>query len=190
MSGNVIIKKKYITLYYNMSISNLITNNHFDLFCDSIYSGESFSNFPTAAAQALSTVAPTQLVIDNVAVSPQTANGHLILNPTSYTAPMTGVYHFGGSVSIVYVVTAADFVLQRVQILANGVTSKYVSVDQRTCAAGSTSSVSLPLNCYIALNAGDVVTVHSEAPLSNVGAGNITVNNMTAEGTMWYGCRG
>lgn len=171
-----------------MSISELLVPNHFNLTNNSIYIGDSFSNFPTLN-QTLSTVATTQLLIDNVAISPLYF-GHLTLTPTTYTAQTTGVFHFGGSVAIHYVTTANDFVKQSISIIVNGITSKYVSVDQRSCLAGSSSIVSLPLNCYIALNVGDVVTVRSEIPVSNIGAGNLTTNEMLAIGTMWYGCRG
>lgn len=173
-----------------MSISNLFGPNHLNLFVNSVYTEESFSLIPAAASQALSKVAPTQLLINQIVISPEFATGSLVLSPTSYTCPSTGVYHFGGSVGIVYSVTAADFVLQTVQIIANGVTVKYQSIDQRSCLAASTSSVTLPLNCYVFLNAGDVITIQALAPISNVGAGNIVINNMTQVGTMWYGNRG
>jgi hypothetical protein len=176
-----------------MSISNLLGSNgpnHYNIFVNSVYTEESFSIVPSAASQALSTTVPTQLLINSIVISPEFATGKLVLSPTSYTCPSTGVYHFGGSVGLVYVTTAADFVLQTVQIIANGATVKYQAVDQRTCAAGSTSSVTLPLNCYIFLTVGDVITVRTLAPISNIGAGNITTNNMTAVGTMLYASRG
>lgn len=174
-----------------MSISNLIDGpNHYNLFVNSVFVEESFSVIPVNASQVLSTVAPTQLLIDQIVISPQFNNGQLVLSPTSYTCPSTGVYHFGGSVQIVYGVTAADFVSQTVQIIANGATIKFQASDERTCAAGSGASVNLPLNCYIFLTKGDVITIQMDTPSSNVGAGNFTTNNMTKGGTMWYGNRG
>ena len=173
-----------------MSISNLLVNNNYNLSCNSIYIGESFSLVPANPTQALSKTLATQLLINSVVISPNINSGDLILSPTSYTCPSTGVYHFGGSVGIVYSVTAADVVLQTVQIIANGVTVKYQAVDQRSCNAASTASITLPLDCYVFLNAGDVIKIQTLAPVSLVGIGNITVNNMTAVGTMWYGSRG
>lgn len=173
-----------------MSISNLLVPNHYNLEVNSIYTAESFSLIPLAASQVLSTVAPTQLVINLPLVNTQVANGHVILSPTSYTAPATGVYHFGGSVQIVYGVTLADKVSQTVSIIANGVTLLYQSNDQRDIAAAGSVSVILPLNVYLPLTAGDVITVRVETPVSVVGAGNFTLNAMTKQGTMWYGNRG
>jgi len=169
-----------------MSINNLLSPNNFNLFVNSVFSTESFSAAPNAN-QTLNPAADVQLVFDNGLV---TVSSYSTVTST-YTVPATGVYHFYCNVQLNYGVTLSDSVLVSCSLL-NGATKLQIASSLMDApAAPDEIVVQLPLMWYGLCNAGDLITVQADQPISSAhGAGNFAVYGINKVGTIFFGVRG
>jgi hypothetical protein len=172
-----------------MSISNLLVDNNFNLFCNSIFTEDSFSSQPNPANpdQVLNPAAATRIIFDTALVTG--ANYSLVTS--SYTAPANGVYTFQGTVEIEFQLTLGDDASVSISLLNGVVPLKTLFSTSPSVAALGTVTTVIPFNWYGFLAAGSVISVQANIPTSLAhGAGNFALYVCNKVGTIFIGKRG